>query len=72
MSITDEMQKCINIICYNEGGLLDIELYQICKDIYYQEKLNKDQIIHIHFIDDEKKHNIIVLMNLCKKIYYVF
>ena len=67
MSITNEMQKCIKNICYHEDGLHDIELYQICKDIYYQEKLSEDQIIHIFFIDDEKKHNIIVLMNLCKK-----
>ena len=66
MSITNEMQKCIKNISYHEDDLYDIELYQICKNIYNQEKLSKDQIIHIRLIDEEKKYNIIVLMNLCK------
>jgi hypothetical protein len=66
MCTTDEMEKCVENICYNEDDLYDIELYQICHDICHQKKLSKDQIIHICFIDDEKKHNIIVLMNLYK------
>ena len=67
MCITDEMQKYIENICYNDEGLHDIELYQICHDICHQETLSKYQIAHIFFSDEEKKHNIIVLMNLCKE-----
>jgi hypothetical protein len=72
MCITDEMQICIESICYNDEGLHDTELYQICHDICHQETLSKYQIAHIFFSDEEvhiffKEHNIIVLMNLCKK-----
>jgi hypothetical protein len=57
------MQNCIDNICYREDGLHDVELYQICHNIYHQEKLSKDQIIRICFTDDETKFNIIILMN---------
>ena len=67
MSITNEMQKCMDNICYREDGLQDVELYQICHDIYHQEKLSKDQIIRICFTDDETKFNIIILMNFYGK-----
>jgi hypothetical protein len=66
MCITDEMQKYIESICYNDEELYDIELYQICHDICHQETLSKNQIVHIFYLDEYKMHNIIVLMNLCK------
>ena len=60
------MQERIKNICSKEDGKCDIVLYQICKDVYYHNELNKEQLMYIFFIGKEQQYDIIVLMNLCR------
>ena len=65
MTVTEEMQKNINKLKYDNFGNWDSVSYKSCSKIYFRERLNVEEMLHISSLDDERKAHLLNFINLC-------
>jgi hypothetical protein len=65
MTVTQEMQKNINKLKYDNFGKWDSVSYTSCSKIYFRERLNVEEMLHISSLDDERKAHLLNFINLC-------
>ena len=64
MTISNELSDLITELQFNEKGMFDKILYMICKKIYYREKLEYADFLHIQCLSDCRQDKLLKYIKL--------